>query len=155
MAFKTTQSQEIPAAQFERALQIAVRLGRAATTFRDQALAGSVRVADLHSGLLATLINSRNELVKAQATAGIGAYAQEQFNDPAYDVGVEFTAMMAEIDATTAWFEANFPQDGAGHLLVWTFVGDGSGAFVSDTITAAGPRAALVNRLNALISTID
>jgi hypothetical protein len=40
-------------------------------------------------------------ILNAQAaTSGIGTYAQQQFNDPAYNVGAEFTAM---VNAITAW----------------------------------------------------
>ena len=63
--------------------------------------------------------------------------------------------MMAAIDTIAVWFEANFPTGAGGFLQSRTFVGDGSGATVSDTITVPGQLNALVTEFNALIATID
>ena len=154
MAFKTTGAAAVPVEQFPRALALAARLKADAINQRDQALAGSVNTADLES-FLAELVATRAELTIAQATPGILAYAQAQFDDPAYDIAAEFTAMMGAMATLAAWFEANFPTGPGGHLQARTFVGDSSGATVSDTITNAGSLNALVTELNALIATID
>ena len=155
MSFITTTTQDIPTETFPRALQIAARLRAAAVNFRDQAVAGSVNVADLETGFLGELVGSRIELERAQNTPGILAYAKDQFDDPAYDIAAEFTTMMAAIDTIAVWFEANFPTGAGGFLQSRTFVGDGSGATVSDTITVPGQLNALVTEFNALIATID
>ena len=155
MSFITTTTQAIPTETFPRALGIAKRLRAAAVNFRDQAVAGSVNTADLQTGFLSELVNSRIELVVAQTTPGMLAYAKAQFDDPTYDIAAEFTTMMAAMDTIAVWFEANFPTGASGHLESHTFVGDGSGATVSDTITAAGQLTALVAEFNALIATID
>lgn len=155
MAFRTQNASDLPVIQFQRAVQVASQIKRETVIIRDAALAGAVNVANLFTGLLATLVRARPELEKARSTPGIAAYAKNQLNDPAYNVGVEFTAMMDEIVTTTAWFETNFPQDAHGHLEMWKFVGDGSGAVNQDVLTNLGQLNALVTRLNALIASID
>jgi len=155
MSFKTKSTQDIPAEQFDRALQLASQVKRSANSFRDMAVAGSVRTDDLFNGLVNHLFQIRQGLAKAQATPGMAQYAKDQFNDPAYDVAAEFTTMMAEINTMTAFLEANYPTGPGGHLQTRLFVGDGSGATVSDTITNPSQLTALITRLDALIAVIE
>lgn len=155
MSFLTQNVNDTPAQQYRRALQIASQLRAQAVVYRDQAQAGSVRAMDLDTGLLFVLVESRIELQRARNAPGIVDYAKAQQDDPAYNIALEFTAMIAELDTTLAWMEANFPQDGTGHIITKTFVGDGSGQVQSDTITDPTALTALTTRLNALIATID
>ncbi len=155
MSFKTKSTQEIPAEQFDRALQSANQIRRTAVAFRALAVGGSVRTDDLFTGLIHQLFQIRQSLLKAKTTPGIVQYAKDQFDDPAYDIVTEFTTMLSEIDATTGFFETNFPKGPGGHLLIRTFVGDGSGDTVADTITDSGQLTAMIGRLDALIATID
>ncbi len=155
MAFKTNDTQTIPALQFERAIGVAVQVKAQAEAFKVMAQGGSVLVSDLFGGLRDTLAEGRKELNTAKTTGGMAEYAKEQFDDPAYDIVAEFTAMMAEIDGTLTWLEANFPKDAGDRLLVWMFVGDGSGDVVSDTITNGASLAALIGKLDTLIAAID
>lgn len=154
MSFKTTNTQDVPAPQFERALGVAAQMRREAVAYRDQAVAGSIRLMDIETGLLSTLRNVRTELVRAQATPGLVTYAKTQF-ETAYDIAAEFTGMMTEINTTLAWLESNFPKDAGGRLLSKTFVGDGSGRVQSEILTNPTALTALAARLNALIATID
>ncbi len=153
MAFKTDDT--VLSVTFASAVQVAVQVKAQADAFRVMAQGGSVLVSDLFSGLRDTLSNGRRALNTAKATPGMADYAKEQFNDPAYDITTEFTAMMLEIDSLLAWLETNFPQDISGLLLIWTFVGDGSGDVVSDTITDGASLAALISKLDTLIAAID
>ncbi len=155
MTFKTSNVRDTPAQQYKRALEVAFQLRANAVVYRDQAMAGSVRVMDLETGLLFILVETRIELQLARDIPGIVAYAKEQQDDPAYNIATEFIAMMAELDNILGWMEANFPQDPTGHLISKTFVGDGSGKVQSDTITNPASLTALATRLNALIVTID
>lgn len=155
MAFRTQNQNLTPAVQFAFALRLAAQIKREAIVHRDRAVAGSVSAADLYTGLLDTLVNNRAGLETARTTPGIVVYAQEQADDPAYDIAAEFTAMMSEIDATISWLETNFPVSNQGFLELWSWVGDGSGALVANIITNPGELSALETRLNALIATIN
>lgn len=155
MSFRTKSTQDIPSEQFPVALQLASQAKNSAVAFRAMAVAGSVKVGDLFEGLVNHLFQIRQGLTRAQTTPGMAQYAKDQFNDLAYDVVAEFASMMAEIDLTTAFLEANYPTGPDGHLQTRTFVGDGSGATVSAVITSAAALSALITRLDALIATID
>lgn len=155
MAFKTTEIGRIPAVAFRRLVELATQTKREATLYRAQAAAGSVRAADLQVGMVGVLVDVRIEVLRVQSVRGLRAYARQQLDDPAYNMNAEVAALLNAIDTMTAWFEANFPQDAARHLLVWTFVGDGSGAMASAVLTDAAFLSALVTQLDLLLSAID
>jgi hypothetical protein len=100
------------------------------------------------------LADSKTVMQTASAIPGLAAYAQEQISDATFDIAASFTAMMAQIDATTTWFIANFPKDGNGFLLAKTFTGDNSGRAQDRQFTPA-QTATLRTVLSALIATID
>jgi hypothetical protein len=100
------------------------------------------------------LADAKLSLQAASSVSGIAAFAQEQIGDATFDIVASFTAMMAQIDATTAWFIANFPKDGSGFLLAKTFAAANNGRTQDRQFTPA-QTAGLRTVLDALIATID
>ena len=86
------------------------------------------------------------------AVPGLLAYARNELNDTTLDLTIEFTTMRAQIVAVQDWLVANFPKDGTGKLIVYTF--DGSKRFADVNLTA-GELAAFKTQLNNLIGTIN
>src|ERR1044071_9190758 len=72
----------------------------------------------------AFISDARTRMQIASSVSGLAAFAQQQINDATFDISASFTSMMTQIDATSAWFVANFPKDGNGFLLAKTFTGD-------------------------------
>lgn len=90
---------------------------------------------------------------KCAAVAGLEAYAQAQVGD--LDIASEFTAMLAAIDATTAWVVANFPKDSTNtFLMVTSFASDNTGRTQQRQFTPA-QTAGLKTVVDALVATID
>jgi len=55
------------------------------------------------------LYNANAQFETLKATPGLAVYAQEQENDPAYNVAAEFTAMQATIANALSWMNTNIP----------------------------------------------
>lgn len=100
------------------------------------------------------LADAKLALNTASSVTGIAAYAQQQIGDDTFDIVESFTTMVAQIDATTAWFVANFPKDGNGFLLAKIFAGANNGRTQDRQFTPA-QTAGLRTVLVALIATID
>lgn len=134
----------------------AVAIKTIALLVRDKAQAGTVTSSDILDGLLKTLVVSKATLEAAADTPGIGAYAAEQYADVAgYNVGAEFTAMMAEINTTIDFLVQNYPKDADGNLKKLSFNADNSGNLVSYSAFTSPQRTAIANRMIALLATID
>lgn len=86
------------------------------------------------------------------ATSGLAAYAQAQLNDATINIATEYTSMRAQIVITQNWIVANFPNDGAGGLIVYTF---DSNKKYADIFLTTAQFSAFVTVLNALIATIN
>jgi len=84
-------------------------------------------------------------------TPGIVEYAHTQFNDNAYDIVAEFTAMRNAMVSTRNNLIAMFPKDGNGFLLYQTV--NASGILSNRTFTAAEVAPAVV-LIDAVIATI-
>lgn len=107
--------------------------------------------ADRIIGYSAFLDRALTELAALAATPGLSAYAQNQENNPALDIVAEYTAMVAQINATTAWISTNFPEDVSGYKLAFQIGSQGALVWRSfDTASLAGFRTVL----DALIATI-
>jgi hypothetical protein len=158
MAFKTSQrgsGSPIVAKAFSRSDEAAIRIKDAATLVRDKTAADTVTASDILNNLVQTLRLGKAALQAAADTPGIGAYAASQYSDVVdYAVGAEFTAMMAQINTTIAFFIANYPND-SGSLRNVQWDQDNSGALVSYTAFTAPQKAAIITRLDALLATID
>lgn len=85
------------------------------------------------------------------ATSGLAAYAQSQYNDPAYDVVSEYTTMHAAIVSAKNQLITMFPKDGSGFLLYQTL--NANGTITNRTFTSA-ELAAAVTLINAVIAAI-
>lgn len=87
-------------------------------SLRTSSAAGPVS-AERIVGYSAFLNRARTELAALASTPGLAAYAQEQENNPGLDIVAEYNAMLAQINATTAWLSANFPEDAGGYKLAF------------------------------------
>jgi hypothetical protein len=105
-----------PSTIYDQAINRARQVLDEATSLRDDSAAGNVsgsRVFDYYN----SMIGARTLLLRAKDTPGLKQYAIEQENDPAYDIEVEFPAMMAAIDSVIAWLSASAYSGGRDHFL--------------------------------------
>ena len=149
MAFPSTAATVSLANAWNRAMDVAGYVKTQADTLRTRSLAGDVGSSSI-LGYLVTLAEARVELVAIAALPGIGAYAQEQVNNPSLNVAAEFATMIAAMDACRDWVIANFPQSG-GFLLAVSF--NGGGRTVDRQFSTAS-LAGFRTQLDALIATI-
>lgn len=101
---------------------------------------------------LSALISYKEQLESIRTTPGIGAYAQEQEGDPAYDVGAEFVTLLSLLDATIQDIIATFPTDGSGYLLAETL--DASGNRIPRTFPGAS-LSGIRSNLNAVANGVS
>ena len=92
-------------------------------------------------------IDARDQYAQLSSIPGIGAYAQEQENDPAYNVVTEFQNLQAAIDDVVTACVAVLPTSGNGFKEVYSL--DAAGA-KSYNALSAGDMTALVAALQAL-----
>lgn len=145
LASRATQNDALNKAM-QRAVYIKALCARA--TARMASNAG----ADFLLGILAELRAGLAEMDALAATPGLAAYARTQFDDPAYDVAAEYSAMRAELQSVIDWFAANFPKDGSNRVLAYTIAANGELSPVQFTPVQMSP---LVARLNALAAKIS
>lgn len=139
---------------FELADGIIVQIKNAAQAARAAAAANTMTSRHVIDNLMPLLVNGRAQLVTLQTVPGLAAYANEQYADvPGYNVGTEFTAMMAAVDSTITFFTANWPKDADNNLKHLSF--NGSGALVPLSSFTVGQRNAIVAQLDSLLATID
>lgn len=113
-----------------------------------QSLRNDSAAGPIQSGRIISLFQylrvERAALQQASTVPGLGAYAQEQKNQPGLNIGTEFTALLAAIDNVTTWISANFPVDpGTSSLLERTLGPDGPIERTFTTAQMAGLRAQL------------
>ena len=94
----------------------------------------------------------RARLATLAQTPGLAAYAAEQFSAPGFDIGAEYVAMVAQIDATVNWIVTNIPKDAGNRWLAIEEIVNG--ARVDRMLTSAST-AGLRTQLDALTATID
>ena len=124
MAFRATNI--LPETGYDQAKKVATQVKRfSQNRSADLATGGN---SDQILGTADTMLIYKGQLTDLATIPGIGDYAKDQENDPAYDVTAEFTAMLALIDAVIAAVTAGFPVDGSDFLLAYTFNPDGSQA---------------------------
>lgn len=126
--------------------------------YRSSTLNAACLAGNVGSGALLDyavfLADAKLSLQAASSVTGIAAYAQEQIGDATFDIVASYTDMMAQINATTAWFIANFSKDGNGFLLAKSFDPANNGRTQDRQFTPA-QTAGLRTVLDALIATID
>lgn len=138
---------------WDNARDIAGTIKARSISFRG-ALASSVATSETilyYAGNMATM---RDQLVAISNIPGIAAYANEQINNPAFDVATEFNTMVSALNGVSAWIIANFPKDGSGFLLAKTFHADNSGRTVERMFTSV-QTAGLQTALDTLIAAIN
>ncbi len=152
MAFPSTGGQAMLAAALQEAQQAAASVKGEAQSLHDQsAVAPEVTALDIIDTFssLKTRLDRLNALA---ATAGMSDYARDQFDDPALDIGVEFSAMTAAIQSFLDWVDDNIVKSVSGHIEERLIE-------ANDTITAKtytiSQTTGMRSELNALIATID
>jgi len=107
MAFKTqlkTQRQAL-----ERAIDVA-RQQKSILQNMDSALNGDITAVNALD-YLANFNRVIAELQQSKNVPGIAGYAQAQFDDPGYDVGVEFNTLIAALTSCQDWLKNNIPSN--------------------------------------------
>lgn len=128
----------------------AIHIRQTAINVRAECAAGNVPSSRILN-LFVFLKQERSAIVTASGTPGIVQFARDQKNSGTLDVVVEFNAMIAAIDGTTDWIDANFPKDGSGFLLAQTLTGSGP---LDRTFTPA-QTAGLRTQLDAVVASIN
>lgn len=137
--------------EFDQALNTALALKQNAQGIRNASAAGPVTraaVLELWRQLGAALVIWN----RAATTPGMAAYAKEQFNNPALEIGTEFSAMQAAADTLRDWLNTNFPRHASGALLLET--ADANGNRSNMTFTTA-ELASFRTQADAFIATIN
>lgn len=144
MAFRTDSLR----ASYQLAQDTARNLKQTLTAFNTRAAASNIRSSDIF-GVYTRLGNDSATLAAIAQVSGLATYAQEQSNDPTYNVGAEFTAMQNAIASARTWIETNFPASG-GYLQSHQITG---GAVVERSFTpatTAGLRTALQSVIDSI-----
>ena len=139
MAFRATNV--IPQDAYVIVKRAAVQLRLNLTAMISRLAAQSVDY-DYLSDIYMTLKRANDQFNSLKTTPGLSQFAQDQENDPAYDVAAEFTAMQSEIASCMTWIEGVAP---ATVNLKPPASWDGS-TLISNTVTpaqSAGLRTAL------------
>lgn len=147
MAFPTLNTKKAIAQTFAEIQTTAAQIKAAAQNIRHQAAAGpidGVRVVRLCE----TLVRQRAILAAKAQTPGLAEYAAAEME--VADIASEFTAMLAQIDATIAWVTGAMPQTG-GYLDLETLNQDGT---VTLRMFSTAQTGGLRTALDALIATI-
>ncbi len=134
----------------ERADQLAQQVFNQTTTIKVRAETGGIPYTDLHDYMttLAQRIIDYNEL---EAQPGIVQFARDQKSNQAYDIGAEFTTMIANITAVRDWLSTNLPLSSGGFLEEYTRV---SFVKVRRTFTV-GQAATLITVIDDLLASIE
>lgn len=119
-------------------------------TLRTSSAAGTIPASNV-TEYMARVADFRDRLAVLTQTPGLGDYARAQKNLPGLDAVAEFTATLAQIDATRTWITTNFPKDSNGNLLIVKF--DANGRTVTNTFSTSA-LAGLRTQLSALEATI-
>ena len=118
-------SNQVKADGYSEAKRLAARAKSFAQSHHDAMAANSVS-----ANLLLQLLNELKSLIERwteiAATPGIGAYAQDQENDPAYNVATEFTAMLNAARAARDRIIADLPKAPGGEIAIHTLAADGA-----------------------------
>ena len=147
MAFRATNI--LPETGYDQVKKVATQLKRFSEN-RSADLTGGGN-SDQLLGTVDTMLVFKEQFGSLASIPGIGDYAKEQEDDPAYDVAAEFLAMIALVDAVITTVTTGFPVDGSDFLLAYTFNPDGSQ--LPRTFTS-GQTAGVVTALDAVVAGI-
>ncbi len=151
MTFPSSSGRPALADILQEIQQIAHNIKVRAQSTRDRSAAQNIlalEILELQAGF-----KKRLDRLNALKTApGLAAYAQGQFDDLGFDIAVEFTAMLTEVQLVLDQIRADLPVSADGFAEVRKIEAD-------DTMTnksfTKGQTAGLRARLDALIATID
>ena len=124
MAFpSSTSSREALSNVLSRVRSLSTSVKQTAQTVHSETLAGPITGKRLLQAC-EHLFSVQAQFTALRQTPGLAAYAREQFNDPAFDIGVEFQTMQAALQACLDWINTNLPRDAANNrwLLLEEFV---------------------------------
>jgi uncharacterized phage infection (PIP) family protein YhgE len=151
MAFPSQSGRPALADTLREIQNVAGTIKARAQSVSAQGAAGNISAAmivDLQAGLKKRL----DRLNVLKGTSGLTAYAQAQFDDGAFDIAAEFTAMLTEVQLVLDQIKADLPTSAGGFIEERKIEAD-------DTITGKtftpGQTAGLRTRLDALVATID
>ena len=107
MAFRA--SNQIPESGYRKAKALALNTQRSAQRFHDEFASGTD--AYQLDACWDSLVNQIAKLEEVKAIDGIGQYAKDQEDDPAYDVATEFNALIAACQAVVDDINTRVPTD--------------------------------------------
>ena len=146
-----------PTSSLDRAIEdadrLAIQVKGFATRERDRMVAGNVAATSLID-MAIRIRQARVQLATIAAMPGIGDRAKEIKGDTNLDVGAEFNAMLAAMDAVVLWVRNNFPTANVGGTLYLARETWGSEGPVDRQFSSA-QTAALCTELDNLIATIN
>lgn len=97
---------------------------RSAVSVMDAAAAGPV--PRFRFPRLATTLSAGNvRLLEFESVGGIQQYARDQLDNQAFDVIAQFIDVRLQLGILIQWIITNYPVDGAGFLLTYTFEANG------------------------------
>lgn len=148
MAFKTA---ETASEAFFRAKNIARDIKAQAQSYIAMFASTTSRTTVL--GMVEQLRGYRVALAGASSVSGVLQFAKDQYDDQAYNVAAEFTAVLNAIDAVIAQVVSDFPVDNSGGELKEKLLAV-DGAVTARTFTAA-QLATVVSLLQTLDNAIS
>jgi hypothetical protein len=148
MAFKA--SNIVLSRAYDEIKREALKVKNEATSVGAAATAGDITASRI-LGLSGNLRSASLNMAERAVTPGLVNYAKTQEDDPAYDVGADYAAMMQGINAVVAWISTNLPTSG-GYLQTDTLNVDGS---ITSRSFPSAQTAGLVTQLTALVALID
>lgn len=155
MAVKTTTTTETLAEGYGTARDKAVNVKRLGVSLNNDIAAGTAQLNSLVN-YATTLADAIGRIGEIAGLSGIVAYVKEQEADNAYEVGAEFTALVAQCVVVRNLITGNVPVSGNGFIEEKAFNGDGtySQRLMAD-VFSAGQLTAFKNALSALIATVE
>lgn len=149
MAFPA--STEILSRVLDQIAQVMLQVKSSAQQIRSASLSGPIGANNVIT-YVGDLADNRDRLAALASAPGLAAYAQAQYNNGSLDIAAEFTATLAQIDATRTWIITNYPKAATtNELKEKTF--DANGRVVLNTFSTAS-LAGFRTQLDALIATI-
>ncbi len=150
MAFPTENNKRALAFVLTEAQGLALRLRREALAISAKSLTGELTA----SAVLVYQVRVKENLDRLEVlrvTAGIGAFAQEQFSDALFDIALEFGAVLDAVQAVLTWVRVNLPVSPSGFVEAQTIELDDS---ITERVFTSAQTSTFRTQLSVLINTI-
>lgn len=151
MAFPTESTKRALAFVLNDAQSTAQNLKSHSEIVRVKSVAGTLTASQILDYQM-SIKEKLGRFTELQGVTGIGQFAKDQFDDQAFDVVVEFQAMLDAIQTILDWIRTNIPVSANGFVESRKIETD-------DTITkktfTSGQTAGFRTELDLLIATID